>query len=34
MTDPIIRMKGIEKHFGSVIALAGGTVDFYPGGGA
>mgnify|MGYP003651301478 FL=1 len=31
MTDPIIRMKGIEKHFGSVIALAGVTVDFYPG---
>jgi simple sugar transport system ATP-binding protein len=24
-------MKGIEKHFGSVIALAGVTVDFYPG---
>jgi len=29
--DPIIQMKGIEKHFGSVIALAGVTVDFYPG---
>ncbi len=31
MTDPIIRMSGIEKHFGSVIALAGVTVDFFPG---
>jgi simple sugar transport system ATP-binding protein len=29
--EPIIEMKGIEKHFGSVIALAGVTVDFYPG---
>lgn len=29
--DPIIRMKDIEKHFGSVIALAGVTVEFYPG---
>lgn len=29
--DPIIRMSHIEKHFGSVIALAGVTVDFYPG---
>jgi len=29
--DPIIQMKDIEKHFGSVIALAGVTVDFYPG---
>ncbi|SUZ33382.1 Ribose import ATP-binding protein RbsA [Roseibaca ekhonensis] len=29
--EPIIQMKGIEKHFGSVIALAGVTVDFYPG---
>lgn len=29
--DPIIRMSNIEKHFGSVIALAGVTVDFYPG---
>ncbi|UWR21864.1 ATP-binding cassette domain-containing protein [Sulfitobacter sp. S190] len=29
--DPIIRMKDIQKHFGSVIALAGVTVDFYPG---
>lgn len=29
--EPIIRMTNIEKHFGSVIALAGVTVDFYPG---
>ncbi|UWQ18182.1 ATP-binding cassette domain-containing protein [Jannaschia sp. M317] len=29
--DPIIRMLDIQKHFGSVIALAGVTVDFYPG---
>ncbi|MCK0167332.1 ATP-binding cassette domain-containing protein [Jannaschia sp. S6380] len=29
--DPIIRMKDIQKHFGSVIALAGVTIDFYPG---
>lgn len=29
--EPIIRMSNIEKHFGSVIALAGVTVDFYPG---
>lgn len=29
--DPIIQMKDIEKHFGSVIALAGVTIDFYPG---
>ncbi|MGB7241480.1 MAG: ATP-binding cassette domain-containing protein [Sulfitobacter sp.] len=29
--DPIIQMKGIQKHFGSVIALAGVTIDFYPG---
>lgn len=33
MTDlaPIIQMKNIEKHFGSVIALAGVSVDIYPG---
>ncbi|MGJ8624289.1 MAG: ATP-binding cassette domain-containing protein [Yoonia sp.] len=31
MTDPIIQMKNIEKHFGSVIALAGVSVDVYPG---
>ena len=31
MADPIIQMKGIEKHFGSVIALAGVSVDVYPG---
>lgn len=29
--DPIIRMSNIEKHFGSVIALAGVTVEFFPG---
>jgi simple sugar transport system ATP-binding protein len=29
--EPIIQMKNIEKHFGSVIALNGVTVDFYPG---
>ncbi len=28
---PIIQMKNIEKHFGSVIALAGVSVDIYPG---
>ncbi|MEN8657837.1 MAG: ATP-binding cassette domain-containing protein [Marivita sp.] len=28
---PIISMKNIEKHFGSVIALAGVSVDVYPG---
>ena len=28
---PIIQMKDIEKHFGSVIALAGVSVDVYPG---
>lgn len=31
MADPIIRMKDIEKHFGSVIALAGVTVEVEPG---
>lgn len=31
MTQPIIQMKGIEKHFGSVIALAGVSVDVTPG---
>ncbi len=29
--QPIIEMRGIEKHFGSVIALAGVSVDVYPG---
>ncbi|MGU9961514.1 MAG: ATP-binding cassette domain-containing protein [Candidatus Puniceispirillales bacterium WSBS_2018_MAG_OTU23] len=29
--DPIIRMVNIEKHFGSVIALAGVTIDFHAG---
>ncbi|MEM8554486.1 MAG: ATP-binding cassette domain-containing protein [Pseudomonadota bacterium] len=28
---PIIQMQDIEKHFGSVIALAGVSVDVYPG---
>ncbi len=31
MADPIIRMVNIEKHFGSVIALAGVSVDVFPG---
>lgn len=31
MAEPIIRMKNIEKHFGSVIALAGVSVDVFPG---
>lgn len=31
MPDPIIRMVDIEKHFGSVIALAGVSVDVEPG---
>ncbi len=30
-TKPIIEMKNIEKHFGSVIALAGVSVDVFPG---
>lgn len=30
-TPPIIQMKGIEKHFGSVIALAGVSVDVFAG---
>lgn len=29
--EPIIRMMDIEKHFGSVIALAGVSVDIHPG---
>lgn len=29
--SPIIEMKNIEKHFGSVIALAGVSVNVYPG---
>lgn len=29
--EPIIRMTNIEKHFGSVIALAGVTIDFFSG---
>lgn len=29
--SPIIEMKGIEKHFGSVIALAGVSLKVYPG---
>ncbi len=31
MTKPIIEMKNIEKHFGSVIALAGVSLDVLPG---
>ncbi|ATG42594.1 sugar ABC transporter, ATP-binding protein [Phaeobacter piscinae] len=30
-SQPLIRMQGIEKHFGSVIALAGVSVDVFPG---
>ena len=30
-SQPLIRMQNIEKHFGSVIALAGVSVDIYPG---
>lgn len=29
--EPIIKMQGIEKHFGSVIALAGVSLEVYPG---
>ncbi|RJE78588.1 ATP-binding cassette domain-containing protein [Paracoccus sp. JM45] len=29
--QPIIQMKDIEKHFGSVVALAGVSVDIFPG---
>jgi simple sugar transport system ATP-binding protein len=31
MSDPIVSMRNIEKHFGSVIALAGVSIDVYPG---
>lgn len=31
MAEPILCMKDIEKHFGSVIALAGVSFDVYPG---
>lgn len=31
MTEPLIRMVDIEKHFGSVIALNGVTLELYPG---
>lgn len=31
MANPIIQMKNIEKHFGSVIALAGVSVDVFAG---
>lgn len=31
MSDPIIQMQNIEKHFGSVIALAGVSVDIFAG---
>ncbi|MEM8741096.1 MAG: ATP-binding cassette domain-containing protein [Pseudomonadota bacterium] len=30
-SEPIIQMREIEKHFGSVIALAGVSVDIFPG---
>src|SRR6056297_2541750 len=29
--DPIVEMRNIEKHFGRVIALAGVSVDVFPG---
>ncbi len=31
MTDAIIKMENIEKHFGSVIALSGVSIDLYAG---
>ncbi len=31
MTEPIVKMVNIEKHFGSVIALAGVSLDVVPG---
>lgn len=31
MTTPLVQMKDIEKHFGSVIALGGVSLDVYPG---
>ncbi len=31
MTEPIVQMKNIEKHFGAVIALAGVSLDVIPG---
>ena len=31
MGEPILRLVDIEKHFGSVIALAGVSIDIYPG---
>ena len=31
MADPIVRMVDIEKRFGSVIALAGVSLDVFPG---
>jgi|GEM_PF-2621382 len=31
MSEPIIQMKDIQKHFGRVIALAGVSVDVYAG---
>ncbi|MBL6945660.1 MAG: sugar ABC transporter ATP-binding protein [Rhodospirillales bacterium] len=31
MTEPIVQMKNIEKHFGAVIALAGVSLDVVPG---
>ena len=31
MSEPIIKMVNIQKHFGTVIALAGVSLDVYPG---
>jgi simple sugar transport system ATP-binding protein len=31
MTTPILEMRGIEKHFGSVVALAGVSIEIHPG---
>ncbi|MCG8510419.1 MAG: ATP-binding cassette domain-containing protein [Rhodospirillales bacterium] len=31
MSEPIVQMKNIEKHFGAVIALAGVSLDVVPG---
>ena len=31
MSEPIVSMRNIEKHFGSVIALAGVSIDVFPG---
>ena len=31
MSKPLLEMRDIEKHFGSVIALGGVSFDLYPG---